>query len=166
MKIYKPFFVFLLLVGLGLLGFTTYKLYAMLQIRGWIPGAQVTTCYVTAKFEDLWTRIQKNGTFTLDCPDLVRVPGHRVQLSLQRWLSTSVGDALPIVKVGGLFSEELYVQGDLGSSDGDFAIDTVFLGAEGLVILMAIWALMYKPRRTAMQELFPGNTSTVRRYRR
>jgi len=166
MKVNKPFFFVLLLVALGALAFTSYKIYTMAQIRGWLPGAKVTTCTVTAKYEDWWTRIQKNGAFTLDCPNLVRVPGHRVQLSFELWLKTQVGTALPIVQVGGLFGEDLFVQNDLGSSDGDFVVDVVFLMGEVLVSLMALSMLFYQPRPTVMQQLWPDNASRAGRYRR
>lgn len=166
MKVNKPFIFFLLLVGIGLMAFTSYKIVTMLEIRQWIPGAKFTTCTVTAKYEDWWTRIQKNGAFTLDCPNLQRTPGHRVQLSYGLWLKTNVGSSLPIVRVGGLYGEQLFVQNDLGSSDGDFAIDAVFLVGEALFCLFMAWGLSLKPRRTRLQELFPEDGSGVRRYRR
>jgi hypothetical protein len=166
MKLNKPGLFILLLVGLGTLTFTSYKISTMAQIRGWLPGAKVTTCTVTAKYEDWWTRIQKNGAFTLDCPNLQRVPGHRVQLSYELWLNVGVGTSLPIVRVGGFYGEDLFVQNDLGSSDGDFAVDAMFLMGELLVSLLALWGLFYKPRRTIMQELWPNDGSRVYRGRR
>ena len=108
MKVNKPFVVIVLLVGLVALAFTSYKIYTMAQIRGWLPGAKVTTCTVTAKFEDWWTRIQKNGAFTLDCPNLQRVPGHRVQLSYELWLNIGVGTSIPVVQVAGLYGADLF----------------------------------------------------------
>jgi hypothetical protein len=161
MKLNKPALFIVLLVGLGTLAFTSYKIYTMAQIRGWLPGAKGTTCIVTAKFEDIWTRIQKNGAFSLDCPYLERVPGHRVQLSLERWLKIGVGTSLPIVRVGGFYGEELFVQNDLGSSDGDFAVDAMFWMGELLVSYIALWGLVYKPRPTIMQELWPDSGSRV-----
>jgi hypothetical protein len=166
MKPFKPFFFVLLLVGLGTLAVTCDKLYAMAQIRGWLPGATMTTCTVTEKYEDIWTRIQRNGAFRLNCPNLQRMPGQRVQLSLALWLKTQVGTTLPIVQVGGLFEGNLYVQNDLGSSDGDFVVDGAFLIVEVLVIWMCVWMLAYRPRPSAMQQLFPNNSSRAERYRR
>jgi hypothetical protein len=148
------------------MAFTTYKIHTMMQIRGWIPGAITTTCTVTAKYEDWWTRIQHNGAFSLNCPNLQRTPGHRVQLSYQEWMNINVGSSLTIIRVGGLYGEELFVPNDLGSSDGDFAIDVIFLIGEGIVSLVAWWGLLYKPRRTVMQELFQGSSTQTRRYRR
>ena len=166
MKPFKPFFFVLLLVGVGTLAFTCTKIYAMAQIRGWLPGAKVTTCFVTEKYEDVWSRLQHNGAFRLNCPNLVRTPGHHVQLSLERWLTTKVGTALPIVQVGGFFSDDLYVQNDLGSSDGDFVVDGMFIIAEMLVIWGSLWMMVYKPRPTAMQQPFQNNTYGAGRYRR
>ena len=166
MKVNKPFVFFVLLVALGTLAFTSYKIYSMAQIRGWIPGAKFTTCTVTAKFEDWWTRIQKNGAFTLDCPNLQRVPGHRVQLSYELWSDIGVGSSIPIVQVDGFYNADLFVQNDLGSSDGDFVVDALFLMGEMLVILMALWMLSYKPRPNIMQQLFPNSDPGVRRVRR
>jgi hypothetical protein len=166
MKLNKPALFILLLVGLGTLAFTSYKIYTMAQIRGWLPGAKATTCTVTAKYEDVWSRIQRGGAFTLDCPNLQRVPGHRVQLSYELWLKIGVGTSIPIVRVGGLYGEELFVQNDLGSSDGDFAVDSMFLMGEVLVSLIALLGLFYKPRPTIMQELWPNSNSSVYRRRR
>jgi len=166
MKVNKPFVVIVLLVGLVALAFTSYKIYTMAQIRGWLPGAKVTTCTVTAKFEDWWTRIQKNGAFTLDCPNLQRVPGHRVQLSYELWLNIGVGTSIPVVQVAGLYGADLFVQNDLGSSDGDFAVDAMFLMGEVLVSLIAVWMLSYKPRPNIMQELWPNSNTGVRRGQR
>ena len=166
MKPFKPFFFVLLLVGLGTLAITCTKVYAMAQIRGWLPGAKVTTCVVTENYEDLWSRIQHNGAFRLNCPSLVRAPGARVQLSFERWLTTEVGTALPIVQVGGFFSDGLYVQNDLGSTDGDFVVDGAFFIVEVLVIWMSLWMMVYKPRPSAVQQLFPNNAYRANRYRR
>jgi hypothetical protein len=166
MKLNKPALFFVLLVGLAALSFTSYKIYTMAQIRGWLPGAKFTTCIVTAKFEDVWTRIQKNGAFSLDCPYLQRGPGQRVQLSLERWLKIGVGTSLPIVQVNGFYNEDLFVQGDLGSSDGDFMVDAMFWLGELLVSYIALWGLFYKPRPTIMQQLWPNSGSSPNVYRR
>lgn len=118
--------------------FTGFKLYRMAQIRGWVPGAKITTYTVTQKAvtkgwrgRDAYVISWKNEN--------IQTPSHnRVFVPYEKWKNIRIGSQVDIARVGN--SEEPYLLDDIYVSDGNFVFDIMLLCTElGVACLMGYY---------------------------
>lgn len=134
-------FVPLLLMGLGGMALSWNSLHRMKQLRGWEPGATVTTATVRDKAQD--TRYQRHWVSLSD--QSARTYGtHRVELSPERFAQYEVGDPIEVVYLPG--DPEPYPRNDILDSDGNFAFRYFLLAAAGgLAFLSVVGAVVAVP---------------------
>lgn len=145
-------FVLALFVGgvcAGLMLITVPKIYAMAQIKGWIPGGVATHVVITSKWHQSAdeARDGKEAFFIAWNRADIHVPGaHRTNVFGDQWSRMQVGDSIEIVNVPG--DADSYLRDDIYVSPGNFVVDFVFLLFEVIGI-----AFVFRVARTLIGDL-------------
>jgi hypothetical protein len=136
--------VMALVISVGLAaGVTGPKLYKMAQIKGWQPGATVTTGVITDKgvnqgrygFKHWVSWTNHGGALTRDDRDNVNA---------EDWESMRVGDRVDVVRVPG--DDGAYLRNGVFVETGNFVFDFVLLAAEIITALVMV-ILLFRSRR-------------------
>ncbi len=133
----------LLLTGLLLLGYTSYKLHRMARIRGWIAGAEEVEKRITDRRRDVTPRGQYAFWLAWD-GGRVEVPGpHRINVVESVWEATQVGDT-----IRGVFEDgDPYLRDGIYVSQGNFVFDGCLLAGE--IALCVVAGVRLARRRSA-----------------
>src|SRR5262245_44046154 len=91
------------LLALALAFFTGSKLFAMAQIKGWVPGASVKNEVITQKWHQEPAQPSDDGTFWVAWGDTsIKERGnHRMNLAREKFDAVEVGSPLEVVRVPG-----------------------------------------------------------------
>ena len=125
--------VFFLILGVAGVLMTTIKIEKIEQIRGWKPGAVAEMEVVRQKFEDP----QNETCWIALTNESIRRPGpHRTNLQPEIWDRLRIGDPIEIVRLPG--DSTPYTRDGIFASDGNYALDHIFLVVEYAVIVVSI----------------------------
>lgn len=135
-------YLLFLIVAVLLAGYTTYKLSMMLQIRGWISGANIRRESVTQKHI---SQGRRGEAYWLSwTSDNIQNPGnHRLNVSYGQWKNITLGDQIEIVYTKG--SDTPHTRDGIYASNGNLMFDGLLLLGEISVIIVMIIRL-YKLR--------------------
>lgn len=132
---------------------TVPKIHSMLQIKGWIPGAAVTSVAITAKWHQA---ADESGdgreAFFIAWNDAdIHLPGpQRTNTFDDQWHLMKVGDMIEIIRVPG--DSTPYLRNDIYVSPGNFAVDLGLLAVEmaGIAFFLRVtWNLIRERMRRA-----------------
>ncbi|MBN9162495.1 MAG: hypothetical protein BGO98_23960 [Myxococcales bacterium 68-20] len=118
--------------------YTTHKLYTMCRIRGFVGEHRIEAHQVTGKTVE---RGAKSRTFCFvswaeDARENDR--RHRVQVDCDYWETVKTDDRIEVVRLDG--DGDAYLRGgDVYTSNGQFILDLVLLGAE-LAGILYYWS--------------------------
>jgi hypothetical protein len=115
-------------------GVTGPKLHKMAQIKGWRPGATVTTRFITKKGVNQGTRGSNHYWVSWANYDGTISPAHRDYVSPEVWESMEVGDPVEVIHVPG--DDAGYLPNGVYVELGNFAFDIALL-AVGLCVAAA-----------------------------
>lgn len=124
-------FVLALFIGgicAGLMLITVPKIYAMAQIKGWIPGGIAAHVVITSKWHESAdeARDGRDVFFIAWNGGDIHMPGpYRTNVFEDQWDRMQIGDSIEIVNVPG--DAGSYLRDDIYVSPGNFVVDFVFL---------------------------------------
>ena len=105
------------LLSLGLLLFTSQKIYAMAQIRGWLAGGTKERVRVTSK----WFKPPSTYWVAWGNQNIRVMSDSRINIQQELWLKIEVGNLIEIVKLGD--SPTPYLKDGIYTSNGNFIFD-------------------------------------------
>jgi hypothetical protein len=142
-----------LVISVGLaVGVTLPKLYKMAQIKGWQPGATVTTRVITDKGVDQGRRGLKHYWVSWANHGGALTRADRDNVSPEDWQSMRVGDSVEVVRVPG--DDAAYLRNGVFVEPGNFVFDYVLLAAEIITALVMV-ILLFMSRRGRTPALTP-----------
>ena len=142
-----------LVISVGLAaGVTVPKLYKMAQIKGWQPGATVTTRVITDKGWDQGRRGFKHYWVSWANHGGALTRADRDNVSPEGWQRMRVGDSVEVVRVPG--DDAAYLRNGVFVEPGNFVFDYVLLAAE-LITALVMVILLFRSRRGRAPALTP-----------
>ena len=126
----------LILVVAALLGsYTSYKIWMMCQIRGWVPGATTRVEQVTQKHISAGRGGNAYWVSWTDEP--IQNPGnHRLNLTSEQWHAVDLGESIEVVYATG--SSTPNTRDGIYADNGNFIFDGLLLIAEITTIIAMI----------------------------
>lgn len=144
----KTLGILVLALGAALV-ITVPKLVRMARIRGWLPGATVSTEVITQK----WDHPSRSGRaywVAWSERDIREVGPHRLNIPQARWERLAIGDTISLVRVGRRSSP--YLGDGIYASTGNFILDIALLMFELGIAGAMIWRLRHPPGPPQPQE--------------
>jgi len=128
-------YLLILVVATLLGGYTSYKIWMMCQIRGWVPGATTRVEQVTQKHISDGRRGNAYWVSWADEP--IQTPGdHRLNLTREQWQAVDLGENIEVVYATG--SSMPHTRDGIYAENGSFIFDGMLLIAEiATVIVMS-----------------------------
>jgi hypothetical protein len=128
-------YMLILVVATLLAGYTSYKIWMMCQIRGWVPGATTRLEQVTQKHISNGRRGDAYWVSWTDQP--IQNPGdHRLNLTREQWQAVDLGDTIEVVYASG--SSMPHTRDGIYAENGSFIFDGLLLIAEITTIIVMI----------------------------
>jgi hypothetical protein len=131
---------------------TVPKLYTMCALRGWVPGAQGRLHRVTQKL--VTSKINGPGNVywvSWNREDIHKIGNHRIDLPLERWQVTNIGDPIEIITVGR--NTTPFLPNDGFANGFNFGFDIMLLSAEVLGIVTSIrWLVILRGEDMKFQD--------------
>ncbi len=129
-------------------------LYRTCRVRGWLPGATVTTETITKTWIEASTRVRGwgSGTSTVYWVSWAKdgdatAPGSRTNLDHDAWAKLHAGDSVAVIRVGG--DERPCLRHDASDTNGELAINLSLFAAELAIALYVAVRLLRARRRAA-----------------
>ena len=128
-------YLLILVVATLLGGYTSYKIWMMCQIRGWVPGATTRVEQITQKHISNGRRGNAYWVSWTDEP--IQNPGdHRLNLTSEQWQAVDLGDTIEVVYATG--SSMPHTRDGIYAENGSFIFDGLLLAAEITTIILMI----------------------------
>ncbi len=148
--------ILLAILALSLLYITAPKLVKMCQIRGWIPGAQLSLETISNKWNQESIRNNSNQhTFWISWGEesIQEKGNHRINLEQEAWEQLNTGDSIEIVRFPSN-PDEVYLRQGIFANNSNFLFDLTLLILElGMLVKSGISIYrLYRKKNATLPE--------------